>query len=262
MLLNHEIVFASIIKAPDELPLEEFVDSIPSEFGIDALLAFLLFLVIAAICFFIGAIPFGYLIGKSQGVDIREHGSGNIGATNAFRILGKKWGVIVFILDFLKAAVPLAIIYYLLDTEIIPMPPPSNHHLYTMLCGIAVVLGHNYSPFLDFKGGKGIASTAGFIAVTMPLVAGFCLFLWILTFMVTRYVAVASLIAAAGLPVLAYLFYTGTTEWPYYVFSAFFTIFAVVRHWSNIERLAQGTEHRFGPKDDEDEDTGPQNPQA
>ncbi len=193
------------------------------------------------LAYVIGATPFGFLAGKARGIDIRDHGSGNIGATNVLRVLGKPIGITVLILDVLKGLAPVVIaqVFSGGESSIVPI-----------LAGIATILGHNYTFWLGFKGGKGIATSAGAIAPLIPIPLAVALALWGLAFAVTRYVSVASIVAAVSLPVTATLqgLRAGALDAPLLVFTLFLAVMATWRHRSNIRRLRDGTENRFEPK--------------
>ena len=187
----------------------------------------------------IGSIPFGFLAGKMRGIDIRDHGSGNIGATNVLRTLGKPVGITVLLLDVAKGAVPVLLAQKFSDSSLIPI-----------VTAVATILGHNYTCFLSFKGGKGIATSAGALAPLLPIPMLVALVLWIVLFLVSRYVSVASIGAAASLPVtLGILFATQkSSDWILFGFTALLAGLAVWRHRSNIQKLRNGTENRFVPK--------------
>ncbi len=193
-----------------------------------------------ALAFLLGSIPTGYLVARAKGVDIRRHGSGNIGATNVFRTLGKPLGVLVFILDALKgfAAVWLAVRH----------GGPSAWP--AILAAIAAIAGHNYTPWLGFRGGKGIATSAGVLVALMPWAVLAIALVWFAVFFTTRYVSLASICAAAALPLAvgALWFYGCGGNAPLFVFSVLIAALAIWRHRSNIERLTAGTEHRFDRK--------------
>ncbi len=199
----------------------------------------------ALACFLIGGIPFGFVVGKLKGIDIRNEGSGNIGATNVLRVMGRGWGYSVFALDFLKALLPVLALRYLLYRNWIHAAPLSNESL-LILCGVLVVLGHNYCPYLGFKGGKGMTSSAGFLMALMPWVFLSCFLTWLLFFYATRYVSVASMMASLSVPIATWFFYRGKPE--YLGLGVILFALGIWRHRSNIVRLAQGTEHRFGDK--------------
>ena len=195
--------------------------------------------------FLLGSIPTGYLLGKSRGIDIRQHGSGNIGATNVWRVMGRNWGIVAFASDFLKGFLPL----YLLRKLVFP---DENGgwlvELLLVICGLAAIIGHNYTPWLGFKGGKGIATSAGVLAALMPPVLGVALSLWIVATLATRTVSIGSILAAASLVPLTAFFYPG--EWIYFGLACLAGLLAIWRHRSNIQRLLAGTESRieFGSK--------------
>jgi len=186
-------------------------------------------------CYLTGGIPVGILIARSRGVDLRKVGSGNIGATNLFRALGAKYGVLGFALDTLKGFVPVTLAGAVL-------------HLAGWSLGaaaLATVLGHCYSPYLRFTGGKGVATSLG-IALALYWPAGaFPFALWITITAVTRYVSLGSVIALTAAPVLASLL---GAPGPLVAAMGCATILCVTRHVENLERLLKGTESRFGGK--------------
>jgi len=187
----------------------------------------------------VGSVPSGYLLGWSRGLDIRQHGSGNIGATNVWRVMGRKWGLIAFACDFLKGFLPL----YLVRTLSLPEADSWPVAMLLVLCGLAAILGHNYTPWLGFKGGKGIATSAGVLAALMPPVFAVALTSWIVATLIGRAVSIGSLLAAAVLPPAAAWFYPG--EWIYFGLATLAGGLAVWRHRPNIQRLLAGTESRF-----------------
>ena len=199
--------------------------------------------------YLIGSVPTGYLLGKSRGLDIRQHGSGNIGATNVWRVMGRNWGLLAFASDFLKGFLPL----YLLRTLSFAEGGSWLVALLLVICGLAAIIGNNYTPWLGFKGGKGIATSAGVLGALMPPVLGVALSLWIIATLVTRMVSVGSILAAASLAPLAYYFYPG--QWIYFGLACLAGLLALLRHRSNIQRLLAGTESRieFGSKKKKDE---------
>jgi len=189
--------------------------------------------------YLVGSMPTGYLLGRLRGLDIRRHGSGNIGATNVWRVMGRNWGLAAFTSDFLKGFLPL----YLLRTLSFPEGGSWSIALLLVICGLAAIIGHNYTPWLGFKGGKGIATSAGVMAALMPPVLAFALSLWIVATLATRTVSIGSILAAVVLPPLAAWFYPG--EWVYFGLATLAGGLAVWRHRSNIQRLLTGTETRF-----------------
>ncbi len=194
--------------------------------------------------YLVGSIPTGYLLGKSRGIDIRQHGSGNIGATNVWRVMGRNWGLVAFASDFLKGFLPLFLLRKLCFAD----GGPWTVALLLVICGLAAIIGHNYTPWLGFKGGKGIATSAGVLAALMPPVLAFALSLWIIATLVTRMVSVGSLLAAVSLAPLAAWFYPG--QWIYFGLAVLAGGLAVWRHRTNIQRLLAGTESKisFGAK--------------
>jgi glycerol-3-phosphate acyltransferase PlsY len=201
-----------------------------------------------AFAYFCGALPFGYLMGKLHGIDIREHGSKNIGATNVLRVLGKKAGIPVFILDMLKGAVPTMLAEWWVTR--FHGADASTASLVAVLCAAAAVLGHTFTFWLGFKGGKGVATTAGSLIGLAPLALGIGLVAWIITFFASRYVALASIVAAVVLPVAMALLMISRGTWNYVLlgFGIVMGVLVIVRHRSNIARMIAGTENRFARK--------------
>ena len=202
-------------------------------------------LLIAVGSYLIGSIPFGYLAGRLCGIDIRTKGSGNIGATNVLRVLGKKWGYAVFLLDFLKAWLPVKLA---LGWGIALMVHPASAP--GALAGLCALLGHSFPVWLSFKGGKGIASSAGVMVGLFSLAVFLvCLGMWLLLFTVTRYVSIASIVAAVSLPVaVGILVFLHRADWLGFTVSVVMAFLAIWRHRSNIVRLRAGTEPRFERK--------------
>lgn len=199
------------------------------------------------ISYLAGSIPFGFLIGKLKGLDIREHGSGNIGATNVTRVVGKWWGKGCFFCDFLKSAVPVALVAYLCRKGTFSDP----WGLLPSLAAFCAVAGHIFPVWLKFKGGKGISTAAGAVLALNPpalLCAGI---IWAILFFTFRYVSLASIFAAATLPFFAWgalflgFWNTSCVELGLFILLA---ILAVVKHISNIKRLLNGTESKFEKK--------------
>ncbi len=199
---------------------------------------------ISLLSYFIGSIPTGYLVGRSQGIDIRQHGSGNIGATNIFRTLGKKYGVFVFVCDALKGllSVRLAMAF---NHQFPAAGIPDS--IAGIMAAICCILGHNFTCWLQFKGGKGIATSAGVLIGMLPLASLGLVVVWTLAFYTTGYVSLASILAALSLPAIVFLLLLlGLVNgWPYFYFSLVVGIIAVWRHRANIQRLINGTESRF-----------------
>ena len=207
--------------------------------------------------FLLGSIPFGLLMGKIKGVDIREHGSGNIGATNVFRTQGKQLGIACLLLDFAKGLVPVLIARDMVEP--IMAEQQFTAQSIEVLTALASIMGHNYSPWIGFKGGKGIATTAGAITALMPLGLILLILVWGIFTVTTKYVSVGSIAAAASLPILVIAgsayhgkLANGTWNKPLFIFSLIAAILAIWKHRANIARLKAGTENRMGQGKKED----------
>jgi acyl phosphate:glycerol-3-phosphate acyltransferase len=203
----------------------------------------LAYITIVVAAYFLGSIPTGYLVARAKGIDIRTVGSGNIGATNAFRILGKPAGVLVLVVDGLKGYAASA---WLCDGLLPPLGVAgADGDLYRVLAGMAAVLGHNYTCWLRFKGGKGIATSAGAYFALAPLAAGIAVGAWILVFLLGRFVSVASIAAAIALPTAVW--FTKDSLFLGVVTTAL-GLLAIYKHKGNIQRLIRGTESRVSFK--------------
>ena len=190
------------------------------------------FVVAAAISYLLGSIPNGLILGKAiWGVDLRQHGSKNIGATNAWRTIGKAGGISIFALDFLKGAISAYLGLHLGGSE-----------LAGVLCGILAIAGHSWSVFLAFKGGKGVATGLGVIAALMPEVTLIVFAVWFAIVYFTGYVSLGSIVGAALVPILT-LFFGLHTE--FLILGLIAAVFLIYRHKSNIERLLKGTESKI-----------------
>jgi acyl phosphate:glycerol-3-phosphate acyltransferase len=195
------------------------------------------YLLTAILAYFVGSIPTGYLFGRARGIDIRKTGSGNIGATNVFRTLGKTAGIAVLLVDAVKGFLPAK--FLLIGAT------PETREYHSMLAGLFAILGHNYTCWLRFKGGKGIATTAGVLVALVPLALLITLGVWLLVFAASRYVSVASIVAALVLPLAVWgVGQSGRIL----ILCSILSALAIYKHRSNIERLRAGTEHRFGTK--------------
>ncbi len=202
-------------------------------------------LLIVVLSYLIGSIPWGYLFARSKGIDIRQHGSGNIGAANVLRVMGKKWGYLVFLCDFFKGFLSVKLGSLIAAFFLV------NLVLGSVIAAIACVLGHDYPIWLGFRGGKGIATLAGAVLVLFPPLV-FVSFgvIWIAVFLIGRYTSLASISAAVALPISVPLIVAKTeTDFLLLVcFSVLMGALAIWRHRSNIVRLLNGTENRFGRK--------------
>ncbi|MBI4971356.1 MAG: glycerol-3-phosphate 1-O-acyltransferase PlsY [Candidatus Omnitrophica bacterium] len=198
------------------------------------MIPFILFL---AASYLIGAIPTAFIAGKlAKGIDIRDHGSGNVGASNVFRVIGKGWGSAVLTFDMLKGFVPAFFfpLYYHTDSKLLGL-----------LFGIAAVVGHNWTVFLKFKGGKGVATSAGVFLGILPKAVLGAAIVWIVTVAVTNYIAVGSMTAAFSLILFIALFYRNIPEfWLLDTVSFLMACLTVYMHRSNIDRLRKGAEHK------------------
>lgn len=188
--------------------------------------------VLMIVAYILGSIPNALWIGKVfKGIDVREHGSKNTGSTNAARVLGAKLGILTLILDISKGAIPALIATMLLDSSIS-----------VILVGICAILGHSFSIFMKFKGGKAVATTVGVFIVLVPGAILLAAVIFFLVFGITRYVSLSSMIGAISLPIWIILFYKNI---PLTIFGIIIAILIIVRHKSNIQRLLNGTESKF-----------------
>ena len=198
-----------------------------------------------AVGYLLGALPFGYLVARAHAVDIFKAGSGSSGATNVKRVLGAKAGNTVFALDVLKG-VAAAGLWRIVEFKSAIEPGNLDPNSVTPLVGlVGALLGHSFSCFTRFKGGKGVATGAGGLLVLLPLATLIAGAAWIIVFYASRYVSLASIVASIVLPLAAWL-----QQQPVLLigFAALVTVFVVVRHLSNIRRLIDGTENRFARK--------------
>ncbi len=207
----------------------------------------LCYLLAAGIGYLFGSCPNGYLVSRAHGIDIRRHGSGNIGATNVLRVLGKNWGYLVFALDAFKGFAAVRIAFAIGAAMLAGI---EEREIVGIAGGLACILGHTFPVWLRFRGGKGVATSAGVLLGLMPIAVFSVLAVWLLLFQFTRYVSVASIGAAVALPlfVIVYLrlkMLTGASLLP---FSILIAGVVVWRHRSNMQRLLQGKEQRFGQK--------------
>lgn len=209
------------------------------------------YLIVALGGYLLGSIPTGFLVARTRGIDIRTVGSKNMGATNVFRTLGKGPGIFVLLMDALKgfAAVALTTHFYPLLNNSLPQifPHDSVENLqlrfyYGLIAGIAAVLGHNYTCWLNFKGGKGIATTGGVFLALAPAAVGIAAALWLIAFIATRYVSIASIVAAIALPTAVWFTQENLAL---RVIAIILGVLAIYKHRANIQRLRAGTENRI-----------------
>jgi len=197
-------------------------------------------LVLGVCAYLLGSIPFGLLIAHARGIDISRVGSGNIGATNVFRCVGKGWGILAFACDALKGFAASFILIHIASR----FWACTHCREMALLCAVMAVIGHNWPVFLRFKGGKGVAVTLGALLGIVPAAMGLGLLAWICVFLLSRYVSLASLVAAGSVSVYLWIGREpGDTLLP-----GVMTVLAILialRHKSNIQRLVNGTENRF-----------------
>jgi glycerol-3-phosphate acyltransferase PlsY len=183
--------------------------------------------------FFLGSLPFGHWLALLRGVDLRKQGSGNTGATNVGRVLGKKWGIFVFVLDLGKGWIAVAL----------AKSAGNLPEIWSLTVGVFAVLGHVFSPWLGFRGGKGVATSAGILIGLAPWVALGVALIWFLTFQMSRTVSVASLCAATAFPL--FIFWLMPEQKAFQWISIGMTVLVWFRHRDNLKRLFQGKENRF-----------------
>jgi len=204
------------------------------------------YVLIACVAYFIGSIPFGFVIAKARGIDIRTHGSGNIGATNVWRVLGRKYGLLTFAGDAAKGWVAVLGGIWIGGQ----FPGAFRDEAFAgITAAIGCILGHSFPIWLRFKGGKGVATSLGVIIGMMPLASVLVFVLWAVIFKVSRYVSLASIVAAAALPVVVgVLRFAGRYGDGHFYFACAAAALVIHRHRANIQRLLEGTENRFGTK--------------
>jgi len=194
--------------------------------------------------YLLGSIPAAYIAGRARGIDLRKHGSGNLGATNVIRVLGARIGLFVFAFDMLKGAVPVALFPRWVSPDVMPMHDPL---IFGILCGVCAIAGHTRPVFLGLgKGGKGVATAAGVFLALAPIQMLLVLLVFAVVLWSSGYVSLGSLTSAMLLPVLLWL--TVGVRSPLFVISVLVTVFVFWTHRANIQRLRTGQEHRFGNK--------------
>ncbi|RME93475.1 MAG: glycerol-3-phosphate 1-O-acyltransferase [Candidatus Hydrogenedentota bacterium] len=198
--------------------------------------------------YLLGSIPFSFLIGKAKGIDIRLHGSGNVGATNVFRVVGKAWGILALFLDLLKGLIPVLAIRLLL-------PNSEALHTYQMVFGLFAILGHTFPVWLKFKGGKGVATGLGVMLGLVPEATGIALVIFIVTVILSKMVSLGSILGALSLVISYPFLYSVEKSIPRLVFITVIVIFIVYKHKANIVRILKGEELKisFGKKKEETE---------
>ncbi|MBU1007327.1 MAG: glycerol-3-phosphate 1-O-acyltransferase PlsY [Candidatus Omnitrophica bacterium] len=188
--------------------------------------------------YLIGSIPTAYIFGAVKGIDIRQHGSGNVGATNVFRVIGRVPGLTVLAIDILKGFLCVACV----AGFFLRLSPVARPDLYKVFMALAVIAGHNWTIFLKFKGGKGVATSAGVVIGLIPKIFWLGFLAWSIIFSVTGFVSAASIVAAVMIPLLAFIFAEPTEI---IIFMSILCLVIIYKHRPNIKRLLKGEESRI-----------------
>ncbi|MFB0516492.1 MAG: glycerol-3-phosphate 1-O-acyltransferase PlsY [Candidatus Neomarinimicrobiota bacterium] len=205
----------------------------------------ILLLILLLLSYLAGSIPTSIIVGQvTRGIDIRDYGSGNAGGTNAFRVLGWKAGLVVMIVDVFKGWFAAAVIASWTIGGALGQLPTSDQNLIAILCGGAAVLGHTFTVFASFRGGKGVGTLAGMLIHLFPLAVLIGVIVWVLVLIITGYVSVGSMSAVTLFPLITFL-HDGTLASSLGVFSVLMVLFIWFTHRSNIKRLLAGRENRF-----------------
>ena len=202
----------------------------------------------ALLAYLLGSVPTGFLVAHAKGVDIRAVGSGNIGATNVLRTLGKPAGIFVLFVDALKGWVAVVLMTRLVLQAFGLGADGARLEVCQIIAALCAILGHNYTCWLNFKGGKGIATSAGVLLALVPWALIVIFVVWIVVFTVTRYVSLGSLAASAALPFASWATHESLTK---VIVTGAMAALAIYKHKGNIQRLLSGTEPRFGQKKEE-----------
>jgi len=199
------------------------------------------------VSYLLGAVPFGLLVAKMHGVDIRSKGSGNIGATNVFRVVGKGWGIFTFVLDALKGFIP-AFVFPMIASRLLAQASDAGNlgGEWGVLFGLAAIIGHTFPVYLKFKGGKGVATSAGMLLGVAPLAVGIGFVCWVVCMVLSRYVSLSSIVAAIAVAIVVWV--QGDKGLVVNIALALLAALVVWLHRANIKRLINGTENRFGKK--------------
>ncbi len=191
-------------------------------------------LIFLLVSYLFGALPIGLMVGRMvKGIDVRDYGSGNIGASNVWRTMGPLWGIAVFLFDFCKGYFPTLLAGRIHDIG--PWLP--------VAAGLAAIMGHNFSPFLKFKGGKGVATSLGVVYGLSPIAAAIGFAVWGLCLLVTRYISVSSMISAVVTSVVLIVL---NHDLPHVLFALLVSFFVIIKHRPNMARLKAGTEPKVG----------------
>lgn len=206
------------------------------------------FVLVAVAAYLLGGIPWALLIGRRfYGIDVREHGSGNLGATNVFRTLGAKAGIGTALLDIAKGSLAVVLAMAIISADRFGALPQEWG---MFVAAIFAVLGHSYSPYVGFHGGKAVATMAGALIALTPMLSLILIALWVLLVLTTRFVSLASLIAAIAAPIVCAAIYPH--DWPRLVFALAGAAVVIWRHRGNIKRMVKGGESRISLKDSAD----------
>jgi len=191
------------------------------------------------IAYLIGSIPTAYIFGRLlKGIDIRQYGSGNIGATNVFRVIGRFPGILVLFIDIMKGFVCATYVANLF----MYISPVTRPQLYSVLAGLAAIAGHNWTLFLRFRGGKGVATSAGVVIGLIPKIFWLGFLVWCIIFSVTGFISLASIVASVSIPLFTLVFGAPTEI---VIFMSILCLVIVYKHRSNIKRLQKGEEKRI-----------------
>ena len=189
--------------------------------------------------YMIGSIPTAYIFGRElKSIDIREYGSGNVGATNVFRVIGKGPGIIVLIIDIIKGFICATY----LASGFLYLAPVTRPELYRILVGLSAIAGHNWTLFLKFKGGKGVAASAGVVIGLIPKIFWLGFMVWLITFFITGFVSLSSIVAVISVPIFTLAFGEPAEI---VIFMCILCLIIVYKHKPNIKRLARGEEKRI-----------------
>lgn len=200
------------------------------------------FIIIGFIGYLLGSIPTAVWIGKAwHGIDVREHGSKNAGATNTFRVLGKKPGIVVLVIDILKGVLAVLSPFALVFLQIVNSTSSIDH--LQIVAAIFAVIGHMFPLFAGFKGGKGVATSLGIIIGMQPIAAAFCIVVFLIVFIASNYVSLGAIVASVIFPVIVYMRHPESTEMHY--FSFILASAVVFAHRKNITRLMKGEESKM-----------------
>ena len=202
-------------------------------------MSFVVYALLVIIAYLLGAIPFGLIVGLHKGIDIRQVGSGNTGATNTLRAIGWKGSAIVLLLDLVKAVIPILVARWFFGEPVVEA-----------MCGLAAVIGHNWSIYIGFRGGKGVSSSLGVMLLLSPVATLVGAVIVIPLIALTRYVSLGSVMGAVLIPAftLGLSVFVSPVSWAYIIVSFVLGIMILVQHRGNIQRLLAGNERKLGHK--------------